>query len=149
MRAPTTRPNTSAALIRGRTGRSPSRGSQTSPARPPPRPDPRRDCPTMEADATPRSPSCRYLHRVAMVARPVLRPEDDDLAGCMLEQPGDVLAGESFARPGCRRNHDPVEPLVLEQLVQRVPGRTAGLDARVHRYLEPRGALLDQIEQGQ
>src|ERR1019366_8054853 len=47
-------------------------------------------------------------------------PQDDDLAGGVGQQPGDVVGGEAGVAVGRGRDHDPVKPFVVDHLPERV-----------------------------
>ena len=60
-------------------------------------------------------------------------PQDDGLGGSVDEDPLELLRREAVAAARGSRGDDPVESLDLPQPLERVGGRTAGLDAGVDR----------------
>jgi hypothetical protein len=60
-------------------------------------------------------------------------PENDRLGGGVDEDPLELLRREAVAAAGRSRGDDPVEALDVPEPLERVRGRTAGLDAGVNR----------------
>src|SRR5262245_45715342 len=59
--------------------------------------------------------------------------QDDRLGGSVDEDPLELLRRKAAIAADRSGDEDPVEPLDLPEPLERVGGRAAGLDARVHR----------------
>jgi hypothetical protein len=75
------------------------------------------------------------------------RPQHDDLAVGVVEQPGDVGGVEAGASVLGSCDHDAVEALLGDRLTEGVSTVSTASDARVDRDARLSGSLLDRLEE--